>query len=165
MNRKIDIFSKIYADFQSFEAELKNWKSQKETIVFTNGCFDIIHHGHIDSLIKSAKMGTRLIVGLNSDESVQLLKGKGRPILNVKSRAAVLAAFSFVDAVIIFHEETPAKLIAQILPDVLVKGKEYAIHEIAGHDTVLKNDGKVETLDLVPGISTSDIINKIKNLD
>jgi D-beta-D-heptose 7-phosphate kinase/D-beta-D-heptose 1-phosphate adenosyltransferase len=165
MNRKTDIFSKIYADFQSFEAELKNWKSQKETIVFTNGCFDIIHHGHIDSLIKSAKMGTRLIVGLNSDESVQLLKGKGRPILNVKSRAAVLAAFSFVDAVIIFHEETPAKLIAQILPDVLVKGKEYAIHEIAGHDTVLKNDGKVETLDLVPGISTSDIINKIKNLD
>jgi len=165
MNRKTDIFSKIHADFQSFEPELKNWKSQKETVVFTNGCFDIIHHGHIDSLIKSAKMGTRLIVGLNSDESVQLLKGKGRPILNVKSRAAVLAAFSFVDAVIIFHEETPAELIAQILPDVLVKGKQYAIHEIAGHDTVLENGGKVETLELVPGISTSDIINKIKILD
>lgn len=165
MNRKTDIFSKIYSDFQLFEAKLKNWKSQKETIVFTNGCFDIIHHGHIDSLIKSAKMGTRLIVGLNSDESVQLLKGKGRPILNEQSRAAVLAAFSFVDAVIIFHEETPAKLIAQILPDVLVKGKEYAIHEIAGHDTVLENGGKVETLDLVPGISSSDIIHKIKNLD
>jgi len=165
MNRKIDIFSKSYADFQSFESELKKWKSQNETIVFTNGCFDIIHHGHIDSLIKSAKLGTRLIVGLNSDESVELLKGKGRPILTVKSRAAVLAAFSFVDAVIVFHEETPAELIAQILPDVLVKGKEYAIHEIAGHDTVLENGGKVKTLDLVSGISTSDIINKIKNLD
>jgi len=165
MNRKTDIFSKIYADFQSFVHELKKWKSQNETIVFTNGCFDIIHHGHIDSLIKSAKLGTRLIVGLNSDESVELLKGKGRPILTEKSRAAVLAAFSFVDAVIVFHEETPAELITQILPDVLVKGKEYAIHEIAGHDTVLENGGKVETLDLVSGISTSDIINKIKNLD
>ncbi len=165
MNRKTDILSKIYVDFKAFEPVLKKWQSQKETIVFTNGCFDIIHHGHIDSLIKSAKIGTRLIIGLNSDESVQLLKGKGRPVLNVKSRAAVLAAFSFVDAVIIFHEETPAELIALILPDVLVKGKEYAINEIAGHDTVLENGGKVETLDLVPGISTSDIINKIKNLD
>lgn len=160
-----NIQSKIFADFKAFEAELNRWKASKETIVFTNGCFDIIHHGHIDSLVKSAQMGTKLIVGLNSDESVQLLKGKGRPILNEKTRSTVLASLAFVDAVIIFSEETPADLIAQIIPHILVKGNEYAIHEIAGHKTVLENGGKVKTLELVPDISTTDIIKKIKNLD
>lgn len=162
---KINIKSKIFPDFKSFKKTLKKWRSENETIVFTNGCFDIVHHGHVDSLIKSAEMGTRLIVGLNSDNSVEVLKGRNRPILNVESRAIVLAAFCFVDAVIIFAEETPADLIAEILPDILVKGNQYKIHEIAGFDTVLANGGKVETLDLVPGISTSDIIDKIKTLD
>lgn len=161
----MDINSKIFPDFQAFEPTLKTWEKNGEVIVFTNGCFDIIHHGHVDSLEKSAAMGTKLIVGLNSDKSVEILKGKNRPILDVNGRAKILAAFVFVDAVIIFHEETPAKLIAKILPHVLVKGKQYQVHEIAGHDTVLKNGGKVETLDLVPGISTSDIIEKIKSLD
>ena len=162
---KIDINSKIFPDFKSFENTLKTWKSNHEKIVFTNGCFDIVHHGHVDSLIKSAEMGTKLIVGLNADKSVEILKGRNRPILNVESRAIVLAAFSFVDAVIIFTEETPANLIAQIFPDVLVKGNQYKIHEIAGSDTVLSYGGKVITLELVPGISTSDIIDKIKTLD
>lgn len=162
---KININSKIFPDFKSFENTLKTWKNNKETIVFTNGCFDIVHHGHVDSMVKSAEMGTKLIVGLNSDKSVEILKGRNRPILSAESRAIVLAAFCFVDAVIIFTEETPADLIAQILPDILVKGKQYEIHEIAGHETVLANGGKVETLDLVPGISTSDIIDKIKTLD
>jgi D-beta-D-heptose 7-phosphate kinase/D-beta-D-heptose 1-phosphate adenosyltransferase len=161
----ISIESKIFPDFKSFENTLKEWKSKNETIVFTNGCFDIVHHGHVDSLIKSAEMGTRLIVGLNSDASVEILKGRNRPILSVESRAIVLAAFCFVDAVVIFPEETPADLIAHILPDILVKGNQYKIHEIAGSDTVLKYGGKVETLELVPGISTSDIIDKIKTLD
>jgi D-beta-D-heptose 7-phosphate kinase/D-beta-D-heptose 1-phosphate adenosyltransferase len=162
---KININSKIFPDFNSFENTLKSWRKDNETIVFTNGCFDIVHHGHVDSLVKSAEMGTRLIVGLNSDKSVEILKGRNRPILSAESRAIVLAAFCFVDAVIIFTEETPADLIAQILPDILVKGKQYEIHEIAGHETVLANGGKVETLDLVPGISTTDIIDKIKTLD
>jgi D-beta-D-heptose 7-phosphate kinase/D-beta-D-heptose 1-phosphate adenosyltransferase len=162
---KININSKIFPDFKSFEKTLKTWRNDNETIVFTNGCFDIVHHGHVDSLVKSAEMGTKLIVGLNSDKSVEILKGRNRPILSAESRAIVLAAFCFVDAVIIFTEETPADLIAQILPDILVKGKQYQIHEIAGHETVLANGGKVETLDLVPGISTSDIIDKIKTLD
>ena len=162
---KINIDSKIFPDFKSFEKTLKNWRSNKDTIVFTNGCFDIVHHGHVDSLVKSAEMGTRLIVGLNSDASVEILKGRNRPILTVESRAIVLAAFCFVDAVIIFTEETPANLIAQIMPDILVKGNQYKIHEIAGADTVLASGGKVEMLDLVPGISTSDIIDKIKTLD
>ncbi len=161
---KPDFNQKIYPDFKSFEKTLKKWKDKKNTLVFTNGCFDIIHHGHIDSLQKCAELGTRLIVGLNSDESVKILKGEGRPIIDENGRARILAAFEFVDAVVIFREETPAELIAQIIPDVLVKGKQYEIHEIAGHDTVLNNGGKVVTLELVTGISTSDIIQKIKNL-
>ncbi len=162
---RIDINSKIYSNFSAFESTLKRWKSDNETIVFTNGCFDIIHHGHVDSLQKSAAFGTKLIVGLNSDASVTLIKGKNRPIFNEEARAIILAAFTFVDAIIVFGEETPAEIIANIVPNILVKGKEYAIHEIAGHDTVLANGGKVKTLDLVPGASTTDIIDKIKTLD
>ncbi len=161
---KFNIRSKIYGDFAAFEPTLKMWKSGKETIVFTNGCFDLLHHGHVDSLQKSAELGTKLIVGLNSDESVKLLKGTDRPVFDQEARALLLAAFVFVDAVIIFEEETPAELIAQIIPNFLVKGKQYEIHEIAGHETVLGNGGKVLTLDLVPGVSTTDLLNKIKNL-
>ncbi len=157
--------NKIYDSFAAFEPVLNEWKAQNETLVFTNGCFDIIHHGHVDSLKKSAAFGTKLIVGLNSDESVRIIKGKNRPVIEQQGRATILAAFEFVDAVVVFGEETPAELIAKIIPDVLVKGREYKIHEIAGHDTVLANGGKVETLDLVPGISTSELIKKIKTLD
>lgn len=161
---KSDIRSKIFKNSTAFKPTLKNWKSGNETIVFTNGCFDLFHHGHVDSLQKSADLGTKLIVGLNSDESVKLLKGEGRPVLKEEARALLLAAFVFVDAVILFGEETPANLIAEIVPDILVKGKQYEIHEIAGHDTVLNNGGKVETLDLIPGISTSELIKRIKKL-
>ncbi len=157
--------NKIYDSFAAFEPVLNEWKAQNETLVFTNGCFDIMHHGHVDSLKKSAAFGTKLIVGLNSDESVRIIKGKNRPVIGQQGRATILAAFEFVDAVIIFGEETPAELIAKIIPNVLVKGREYKIHEIAGHDTVLTNGGRVETLDLVPGISTSELIKKIKTLD
>ncbi|MBN2635976.1 MAG: adenylyltransferase/cytidyltransferase family protein [Prolixibacteraceae bacterium] len=161
---ELNINKKIFTDFHSFEKTLIKWKEDNETLVFTNGCFDIIHHGHVDSLLKCATLGTKLIVGLNSDVSVKILKGEDRPIVDEKGRAKVLAAFEFVDAVVIFNEETPAELIAKIIPQVLVKGKQYEIHEIAGHDTVLENGGKVVTLELVPGISTSDIIQKVKNL-
>lgn len=162
---KIDICSKIFTDYKSFEPTLSKWKREGETVVFTNGCFDIIHHGHVDSLLKSAELGTRLIVGLNSDDSVRLLKGKGHPVLDVQARSKMMAAIAFVDAVIVFDENTPARLIEQIIPDVLVKGKEYALTEIAGHDTVLQHGGKVERLDLVDGISTSEMIRRIKLLD
>ncbi|WP_346856371.1 D-glycero-beta-D-manno-heptose 1-phosphate adenylyltransferase [uncultured Draconibacterium sp.] len=156
--------SKIFTNFESLQPLLTIWKGSNNTIVFTNGCFDIIHNGHVDSLQKSAAFGTRLIVGLNSDESVRILKGENRPIMDEQARAEVLAAFECVDAVLIFNEETPAEVIAKIIPDVLVKGAQYEIHEIAGHDTVLNNGGKVETLDLVEGISTSEIIQRIKKL-
>ncbi len=156
--------AKIFRDFESFSPLLQIWKGSNNTIVFTNGCFDLIHHGHVDSLQQSASKGTKLIVGLNSDKSVQMLKGEKRPILGEMERATVLAAFECVDAVIIFNEETPAEIIAEIVPDVLVKGAQYEIHEIAGHDIVLNNGGTVETLDLVDGISTSDLIERIKKL-
>jgi rfaE bifunctional protein nucleotidyltransferase chain/domain len=157
--------TKIYSTFKSFQQTLKVWKENNETIVFTNGCFDIIHHGHVDSLQKSAELGTKLIVGLNSDSSVGLIKGKKRPIFSHESRAIILAAFSFVDAVIIFQEETPNFLIQNILPNILTKGEEYQIHEIEGHDIVFENGGKVKTLRMVSEISTSEIINRIKALD
>nr|WP_320020794.1 D-glycero-beta-D-manno-heptose 1-phosphate adenylyltransferase [uncultured Draconibacterium sp.] len=156
--------SNIFKDFESFRPLLEIWKGSNNTIVFTNGCFDLIHNGHVDSLHKSAAFGTKLIVGLNSDVSVKLLKGDKRPILNEQARAEVLAAFGCVDAVILFDEETPAEIIAKIVPDVLVKGAQYEIQEIAGHDTVLNNGGKVETLELIEGISTSKIIERIKKL-
>ncbi len=160
-----EIQSKIFFEFREFEPVLRRWKADGDEVVFTNGCFDIIHHGHVQSLLQSAKFGKRLIVGLNSDESVRLLKGNGRPVLDAGARAVLLAAFAFVDAVVIFEEETPAELIEQIIPDVLVKGEEYALEEIAGHETVLKHGGKVERLKLVEGISTSQLINRIKKLD
>jgi D-glycero-beta-D-manno-heptose 1-phosphate adenylyltransferase len=162
---KCDIQKKIFADFELFETTLRDWRKGGETIVFTNGCFDIIHHGHVDSLLRSSAFGDRLVVGLNSDGSVKMLKGEGRPVLDVDARAQILASFVFVDAVIVFHEETPARLIARLIPDVLVKGREYNLHEIAGHETVLQHGGKVERLDLVSGISTSGLIRRIKMLD
>ncbi len=162
---EFNIQSKIFFDFNDFESVLKSWRLDGDVIVFTNGCFDIVHHGHVDSLMQSAKFGTRLVVGLNSDDSVRLLKGKGRPVLSAQARAILLAAFVFVDAVVVFGEETPAELITHIIPDVLVKGEEYAMEEIAGHETVLEHGGKVERLKLVEGISTSELINRIKNLD
>ncbi|PIF06081.1 MAG: D-glycero-beta-D-manno-heptose 1-phosphate adenylyltransferase [Draconibacterium sp.] len=162
---QFDLKAKIFSDFDSFKKTLSEWRSQGEQIVFTNGCFDIIHHGHVDSLQKSAELGSKLIVGLNADQSVELLKGKNRPIFKVEARAIILAAFGFVDAVIIFCEDTPARLIEQIIPDVLVKGNQYKICEIVGHDTVLAHGGKVIALDMVDEVSTSEIIYKIKQLE
>jgi D-glycero-beta-D-manno-heptose 1-phosphate adenylyltransferase len=159
---KCDIRKKIFTDFKSFQSTLNLWRSNGDTIVFTNGCFDIIHHGHVDSLMRSSGFGERLVVGLNSDESVKMLKGEGRPVLDLEARASLLASFVFVDAVIVFREKTPARLIARLIPDVLVKGREYELHEIAGHDTVLQHGGRVERLELVSGISTSELIRRIK---
>lgn len=162
MNKAVK--TKIFRHFEAFSPLLQTWKRNNDTIVFTNGCFDLIHHGHIDSLEKAAALGTKLVVGLNSDKSVQILKGKKRPILGEMERATILAAMEMVDAVIIFEEETPADIIAKIIPHVLVKGAQYEIHEIAGHDTVLNHGGSVKTLDLVDGISTSELIERIKQL-
>ena len=138
------------------------WKYMGLKIVFTNGCFDIIHYGHIDYLARAASLGGKLIIGLNTDASVSKLKGPNRPIQDKQSRALILAAMQFVDAVILFDEETPQELISFLIPDILVKGSDYRIEQIVGADVVLNNGGKVETMDFVAGYSTSNIIEKIK---
>lgn len=141
--------------------KLQEWKSQGLKIVFTNGCFDILHIGHLSYLLKAASLGDKLIIGLNADESVRKLKGKNRPVNEVQSRALMLAALYFVDGVIVFEEETPLELIKQILPDVLVKGGDYTVATIVGAAEVQANGGKVEVVKFLDGYSSTSIINKI----
>jgi D-glycero-beta-D-manno-heptose 1-phosphate adenylyltransferase len=134
----------------------------KKKIVFTNGCFDIVHLGHIDYLAKAKDCGDFLVVGLNSDASVKLLnKGENRPLQDEKSRSMVIAALGFVDAVILFDEETPYDLISFVQPDVLVKGADYRIDQVAGHDIVRARGGEIRLIELVPGYSTSAVEKKI----
>lgn len=137
------------------------WQLQSQKIVFTNGCFDILHAGHIHTLTTAADFGNKLIVGLNTDASVSKLK-PNRPIQNQSSRALVLAALNCVDAVILFDEETPLELIKFIQPDVLVKGGDYSIDQIVGSKEVLASGGKVEVVPLLKGFSTTSIAEKIK---
>lgn len=142
----------------------KQFSEQDKTLVFTNGCFDILHRGHVEYLQKARIMGDALVVGLNSDDSVTRLKGKGRPLLPQEDRAFLLASLSAVDFVCIFEEDTPLKLIEAIRPDVLIKGSDYRIHEIVGREVVEGHGGKVVTIPLIPNRSTSDIIRKIITL-
>ncbi|MBO4544042.1 MAG: D-glycero-beta-D-manno-heptose 1-phosphate adenylyltransferase [Bacteroidales bacterium] len=163
----MDYQSKLYEKIASTAelcALLPKWKAEHQKIVFTNGCFDIIHRGHVDYLMKAAAFGDKLIIGLNTDASVKRLKGNSRPIIDQQSRAQLLAAFAFVDAVIFFDEDTPYQLIEKIQPDILVKGADYQVENIVGYDIVTKKGGKVMTIDFVDGCSTTNIINKIKNL-
>lgn len=156
------ISEKICDDIQ-LGRTLARWRFQDETIVFTNGCFDLIHFGHISYLENASQLGTKLVIGLNSDESVRLLKGENRPVKDENSRAHILAAMEFVDAVYIFNEETPAKLIETVAPNVLVKGGDYKVEDVVGADFVLSKGGKIEIIDFVDGYSSSSIIEKIKN--
>ncbi|MBR9998020.1 MAG: D-glycero-beta-D-manno-heptose 1-phosphate adenylyltransferase [Cyclobacteriaceae bacterium] len=142
---------------------IDSWKEQGSKVVFTNGCFDILHIGHVDYLEKARNTGDKLIIGLNTDLSVRILKGAGRPVNDEISRGRLLAALSFVDMVILFNEDTPLELISAVKPDILVKGNDYEIKNIVGANFVMENGGKVITLDLIVGVSTTSIINKIKN--
>ncbi len=137
------------------------WRFQQKKIVFTNGCFDIVHLGHLDYLSKAADLGDILILGLNTDASVQRLKGAGRPVVDEQARAFMMASLRFVDAVVLFDQQTPYELIQLVQPDVLVKGKDYKAEEVVGYDIVTAKGGKVETIDLVPGYSTTALIQKI----
>ena len=143
---------------------INQWQEDGDEVVFTNGCFDILHLGHIDYLEKSRALGQRLVIGLNSDSSVRRIKGKERPLNNEYSRARILAALTFVDAIVLFSEDTPKKLISELLPDILVKGNDYLAENIVGADIVKANGGRVETISLVDGYSTTNIVEKIKKL-
>ena len=138
-------------------------KAEGKNVVFTNGVFDLIHSGHVDYLSKAKKLGDILIVGLNSDDSVKRIKGDKRPILNQAERAFILSNIKPVDYVVVFEEDTPANLISEIIPDILVKGADWAVEKIVGKDIVEKNGGKVMNIEFVNDQSTSRIIELIVN--
>ncbi len=144
--------------------QINRWRILNKTISFTNGCFDILHQGHIASLSQAAAEADFLIVGVNADASVKKLKGEHRPINDQRSRAILIASLLMVDAVIIFEEDTPLELINVVLPDVLVKGGDYTIEQIVGAKEVIANGGRVVINPIVPGFSTSGLIEKIHKL-
>jgi len=159
----LDYIKNKFYDKTTIINQLNIWRSENKKIVFTNGCFDILHKGHIEYLSKSKDFGDILIVGLNSDNSVKRLKGEERPINHQNSRSFILSALLFVDAVIYFDEDTPLNLIEIINPDVLVKGGDYKKEDIVGYDFIIERGGIVKTIDLVKGYSTTNIIKKSRN--
>lgn len=160
--KAIDAIAKKIHTLASLLAQLAAWRNTGKTIAFTNGCFDILHEGHIFSLTQAAKEADVLIVGLNSDASTRRLKGPERPINNEQSRCLVLANLVVVDAVVLFGEDTPLDLIKSLLPDVLVKGGDYTIEQIVGSGEVIANGGRVVINPIVEGFSTTGIISQIK---
>lgn len=154
---------KIYSS-KEIVFQVNRWKLLSKTISFTNGCFDILHPGHIASLSDAARESDFLVVGLNSDKSANRLKGAGRPVMDEQSRALMLASLVMVDAVVIFDEDTPLELIEQILPDVLVKGGDYTLEQIVGAKEVMAAGGRVVINPIVAGFSTTGIIGKIRAL-
>ncbi len=155
--------SKIMS-LEEAQKKVKDWQNKGKKVVFTNGCFDIVHLGHIDYLEKARKLGDKLVLGLNTDASVSKLKGETRPVVNEYARSRMMAAFEFVDAVILFGEPTPKELIEFISPDILVKGDDYTLENIVGADFVLAKGGEVKTISLVKGYSTTTLIEKIKRI-
>lgn len=140
----------------------QQWHLLGKTIAFTNGCFDILHAGHIASISEAAKYADYLVIGLNSDSSIRNIKGPGRPLNNEQDRALVLAALSMVDAIVIFNEDTPLELIKIIKPHFLIKGGDYKVEEIAGAREVMESGGKVILNPMIEGYSTSSIIERMK---
>ncbi len=152
-------------DWPTARQIVSTWKEKGEKIVFTNGCFDILHLGHVDYLEKARNLGNKLVLALNTDASVRRQgKGPERPLNDEYSRARLLASLFFVDLIVFFEEDTPYDIIAYLLPDILVKGDDYSVSTIVGADIVLANGGAVETIPLVKGYSTTSLVNKIKNL-
>jgi rfaE bifunctional protein nucleotidyltransferase chain/domain len=157
------IVSKICPNTETLMEKVGAWKKDNQPIVFTNGVFDLIHRGHVDYLAKARQLGSALIIGVNTDASVSKLKGVHRPIQDEYSRMFILASFQFVDAVILFGEQTPYELIKLVQPNVLVKGSDYKAEDIVGYDIVKANNGQVKTIDFIPGFSTSLIEQRIKS--
>ncbi len=159
---KLAVIRKKIVDVKQAQRIIASWRITEQTIVFTNGCFDILHVGHMMSLAGAASFGDRLIVGLNSDASVRRLKAAGRPVQNEDDRALLLAAMHLVDMVIVFEEDTPENLIKAIQPDVMVKGGDYKVADIAGAEWVLEHGGKVELIPYLDNSSSTKIIKKIR---
>ena len=145
--------------------QISNWKlnceKKNQTVVFTNGCFDILHYGHINYLAAAKDLGNKLIIGLNSDDSVKRLKGEERQINDINARATMIASLSMVDVVVVFKENTPENLIKEIMPNVLVKGGDYCIADIVGADFVIENGGIVKVIPYINGFSSTSLIKKL----
>ena len=161
MNNIELVRAKIF-DRKKLENQLAVWRFKDKKIVFTNGCFDLLHLGHIDYLSKAKDQGDVLIVGVNTDSSVQRLKVKNRPVTDEISRSMIMASLQFVSAVVLFDEDTPYDLIQQVQPDVLVKGSDYTPEDIVGYDVVKAKGGEIVTIDFLKGYATTGIIEKIK---
>ena len=140
-------------------------KQKRKKIVFTNGCFDILHQGHVRYLYEASKNGDYLIVGLNSDRSIKTIKGKNRPLISEEARSELIAALCFVDGIVIFNEETPFELISYLVPHILVKGSDWNENNIIGSDLIKQTGGKVIRISFIPGVSTSKIIQRILNFE
>ena len=153
---------KLSPDLETLCARLAPARARGARVVFTNGCFDLLHPGHVRYLSAARALGDVLVVGVNDDASVRRLKGPGRPVLHLAERAEVLAALAAVDHLIVFGEDTPHALIGALLPDVLVKGADWAAEDIVGRDEVLAAGGRVERITLVPGVSTSELLARIR---
>lgn len=161
MDCQLFIENKIVRQKEELSATLNQWRFKEEKIVFTNGCFDILHRGHVEYLTKAASLGTKLIIGLNTDASVRRLKGHSRPVNDQEARSILLASLLFTDKIIFFEEDTPLELIRFIQPDVLVKGNDYKPEEIIGYDIVKAKGGIIKTIVLTEGFSTTSILKKI----
>ncbi len=157
----LEIIKRKIVDLNTLEHSLRRWRFFSKKIVFTNGCFDILHLGHIDYLSKASDLGDILIIGVNSDASTRRLKGPTRPINNEEQRSVLLASLHFIDVVVVFDDPTPYELIKLIKPDVLVKGSDYNLSNIVGADIVQSYKGQVKTIEFLPGYSTSLIEEKI----
>ena len=157
----LDIIKRKVVDLNQLQHLIYRWRVLSKKIVFTNGCFDILHLGHIDYLAKASDLGDILVLGVNSDASTRGLKGPNRPINNEEQRSVLLASLHFMDAVIIFDDPTPIELIKIVRPDVLVKGSDYNLSNIVGADIVQSYGGQVKTIDFLPGYSTTMIEEKI----
>jgi D-beta-D-heptose 7-phosphate kinase/D-beta-D-heptose 1-phosphate adenosyltransferase len=156
------VIAKLAPDVATLRAELAARRAAGARVVFTNGCFDLLHPGHVRYLAAARALGDVLVVGLNTDASVRRLKGPGRPVLTVDERSEVLAALAAVDHIVVFDADTPRDLIRAVAPDVLVKGADWAENDIVGADEVKANGGRVERIDVVPGVSTSELLRRIR---
>lgn len=153
--------SKVVYDYQELANNLAYWQFKDQKVVFTNGCFDILHRGHVEYLAKAASLADVMVVGLNTDSSVTRLKGAKRPVQDETSRALILASLSCVTKVVLFDEDTPYELIKFVQPDILVKGSDYKAEDIVGYDVVKAKNGEVVTIDIVEGYSTTAIVRKL----
>ena len=160
--RSLAAEEKIVAAGGGLEAQLSDWRQQGLRVGFTNGCFDILHPGHVKVLTAARGACDRLIVGLNSDASVRRLKGEARPVQDERARAEVLAALEAVDLVVIFEEDTPIRLITEIKPSVLVKGGDYTRDQVVGHEVVEAHGGEVLLVDVLPGFSTTALVDRAR---